>query len=251
MVNSGLLLFIILGYFLLMWGDIIEEAKITYQKLQTLLHRLEYLENQAEVNSDQLLEENLIPIFQELTSFLNSDELDLGLSILKSGTSILSLKIEAIKHYILLLSQNELITQFIENCQDDKLLCSLINQSWQTPFCLTSISSSFLFQSYKNLVAKKHTRNLNSEKKAQELTFSSEKTEKLIHTSSEEFHIELLNFYNTIIPLLPCQLSKLLQPFSKPSEYFQYFSYILHLTQEGLIQYDPSKKEFFLTEKEM
>lgn len=223
--------------------------EISHEKLRKLLNRLETLEQQAESNSDDLLEQDLIPIFQELTEFLSPDDIELGLSILKSGTTILRLKIEAIKYYIRLLSQNEMIAHFIENCSDDAILNSIIKISWRTPLYFETMAITYLLQSYKNLVENKKIKSQDLLKKPQELSFSSEKPLQVINSQTEEFQTRLMSYFNEIIPLLPCQLPKLLKSFTNPTDYFAHFSFILHLTQEGLIHYNPNTKEFNMPEK--
>ncbi|WP_457558831.1 hypothetical protein [Candidatus Harpocratesius sp.] len=215
---------------------------VNRNELQDLMKEIEELEKQANSDTDQLIDKDLIPIFHKLSSLLNPKDIDLALSILQGGTDILKLKIEAIKQYILLLSQKELIDAFLENDSDDILLNSLLTRFWISPFQISSISSKYLIKSYKNLVLEKKSRSVYSP--PSELVLTSEKCVEMFSLESKEIQEEILSFYKNILDVLPCELSVILHNYQNPSKYFRYFSYILHLTQEGFLKYDQQTKFF-------
>ena len=57
-------------------------------------------------------------------------------------------------------------------------------------------------------------------------------------------------FYVRIQPLLPCSIGNFFALARSTDEYFEYFSYFLHLLQNGLLQYDKNHQQILDREGE-
>ena len=210
--------------------------------LSIVLEKMAQIQMQVEQGHLSLLDIDLIPIFQQITENLSPEEILLGLSAMQSGTSILGLKIEEIRNFILFLSQKELIISYLTNLSSDEEYYHLLINHWETPFQLESISPEFLQSSYSALVSNKPVQIVKKASGIMDPGFQKELTELEVSQLSMKKELEI--FLTSILPQLPQTFSALLSTYTDVEEYFRHFSYILHLTQEGSLYYDSSTKSF-------
>ncbi|MHA1520455.1 MAG: hypothetical protein ACTSRK_09755 [Promethearchaeota archaeon] len=215
--------------------------------LSTVLNRMAQIQLKVEQGHLSLLDIDLIPIFQQITENLSPDEILLGLSAMQSGTSILGLKIEEIRNFIIFLSHKDLIVAYLTSLSSDEEYYHVLIDHWESPLKLAAISSEFLQSSYSSLVSNKPIR-VEKKNKSGILETGILKEFNELEVSGLSMKKELEIFLTLIIPKLPQSFSDLLSIYTAEEDYFRHFSYILHLTQEGSLYYDNSTKLFHLGE---
>ncbi len=210
--------------------------------LSTVLEKMARIQSQVEQGHISLLDIDLIPIFQQITENLSPEEILTGLSAMQSGTSILGLKIEEIRNFILFLSQKELILAYLTGISSDEEYYHVLINHWESPIQLATISSEFLQTSYSSLVSNKPIRMVKKSSGIIDTGARKEFTELEVTQLSIQKELEI--FLSSLLPLLPQTFTVLLSTYTNAEEYFRHFSYILHLAQEGSLYYDSSTKLF-------
>lgn len=209
--------------------------------LHQILKELEELQLNHDQGKISFMDQDLIPIFQNLTKHLSPDEIELGLAIMHQGTSILSLKIEEIRNFILFVSQKDLIMRYLEQSSDLEQSSLLINY-WAPPFLTFSLNSEFLFESFDSLVTNKPTRFPKPPRALLDQEIEKEVND--FEIEQETLQNELETFLISLESKLPLSFTEILTPFTDLDDYFRHFSFVLHLSQEGLLEYHPQTKTF-------
>jgi hypothetical protein len=169
-------------------------------------------------------------------------ELDIGLHIMDNGTLMLGQKVEEIKKFIFFLTQKDQILNFLSNTEDDDHLASMLTSKWRVPIILPALSSQFLSESWSKLVEHK-----SQKERVDDLKFHPdlpEKTQDVYINADQPFDVQMVSFLNSIASKLPATLDKLLEDDTTGDDYFEHFSYILHLLQCDYLTFDKNSKIF-------
>ena len=215
--------------------------------LSELLEQTEKLKIQIENGKTNLIDYNLQDLFLELKSLISPDDLETGISVMENGTLLLEEKLDEIKRFILIMAQKEKISQFLDQNQDDHILNNLLIKNWINPYEISSLSPEFLRRSWEQLVFNKTMRT--KEKVIEFHEINQEAKNRGIQFVGAPFEEKMQHYFQTIILFLPTTLDQLINTSGDKKKYFENFSYILHLLQEGYLLYDPKTKIFSIEGK--
>ncbi|MHA1583730.1 MAG: hypothetical protein ACTSVU_08470 [Promethearchaeota archaeon] len=216
--------------------------------LSELLEQTEKLKVQIENGKTNLIDYNLQDLFLELKSLISPDDLETGISVMENGTLLLEEKLDEIKRFILIMAQKEKISQFLDQNQDDhNILNNLLIQNWINPYEISSLSPEFLSRSWKQLVFNKIIRT--KEEVIEFHKINQETKNRGIQFVGAPFEEKMQHYFQTILSSLPTTIDQLINASGDKKKYFENFSYILHLLQEGYLLYDPNTKIFSIESK--
>ena len=210
-----------------------------------LLERTTQLKHQMESKHISLIEEELKSIFIDLKNLISPNDLDLGIAVMENGTLILEQKIEEVKRFINYLSQKDQIIQFLTSSATDQQLETILSQVWHCPIKIPYLSLDYINEKWIKLVKNKTQRKQNQ---FSELPAINEKSVVPLTEFTDPFEKQMQNFLIFIIPILPASLDKILNKLGDIEQYFEQFSLILHLLQEGFLHYEKKTQQFTLGE---
>ncbi|WP_371801649.1 hypothetical protein [Candidatus Lokiarchaeum ossiferum] len=209
--------------------------------LSNLLAKTTRLKDRMEMDHISLIEEDLKSIFIELKELISPSDLDLGISVMQNGTLMLEQKIEEVKRFINYLTQKDQIFQFITSTATDHQLATILSQVWHEPIQLPYLSMNYLVGNWAKLVRDKK---IHHTKSIQEISPIEKKTVGSFTDFSDPFEEQMLSYLDRIKPILPATMEEILGHFDNPDQYFEQFSFILHLLQEGYLYFNKSTQQF-------
>jgi len=213
-------------------------------KLISLLERISFLKNQVLLGKKSLLDEDLESFFVELSESVSENEIETSIQIMDNGTIILEQKLEELRDFISLISQKNQILEYLKNSSSNESFPKILNKIWQSPLLLPHFSLSFLTKSFDKLVLNKKSSNFGIIFKDKPILASPDIRE--LPEIDKPYKIKMFEYLNSIRPILPATLEGLLNKNHSIDDYYEYFSYILHLLQLGYLSYNNSSKIFFL-----
>ena len=219
------------------------------RSLKELKDRTETLREMLNRGEISLLEEDLKKIFTELKVHLQSKNISLtkGIQIMESGTELLDNKIDELTTLISILTREDHVIEFLESFESDTDLKRILNTFWRDPIRLPQFSLGFLKKSYERLVTNKPQRQSNVLDLMKE-DFD-EKPINVVENNEFEFQHQIEQYLYSIQNKFPNTLEQILEDDTEGDEYFDHFSYILHLLQNNYLIFDKKTKIFHLTEK--
>ncbi len=205
------------------------------QKLAQLLEKTKEIKNKIESQTIDLLEFNLQNIFMELNDLISKDDFEVALTIMENGTLLLGDKINEITNFISDLLNKDMVNQYFELLPSDEQLANIIKNSWFQPIIFPKLSIQYLNASWLKLVQNKK---LISHSSKRNIPVIEQKEITHFSNNVNSFEKRMKTFLNEIISDLPTNLENLLKKYQNEESYFEYFSYILHLMQNGYLIYN-------------
>lgn len=171
----------------------------------------------------------------ELKDLISPNDLDLGISIMKNGTLMLGHKIDEVKRFINFLTQKDQIFQYLTKSASDQQLEMLLSKVWHSPIQLPFLSLNHLNEAWIRLVSNKADR---QQKAVTELPMIDEKTIASLTDFRDPFEDQMQTYLTTISSTLPASLEDILGDYGDSNLYFEQFSFILHLLQDGYLYFN-------------
>ena len=217
-------------------------------KLVDLLHQAQELRLLSTEHPNALLDRDLAGFFEELKTLISPDEIEVALDIINDGTIILEEKLNQIKEFISFLTQKEKILQYLQNMPDDNILTEKISKIWISPIVVPNIAVSYLEDSWIRLIGNKSTKiKFQLPTKPPQIQT---KITTLLKTEEKMFEERLMEYLSEIQSRLPATLNIILSSEKNEQVYYEHFSMILYLLQEGFITYNPKNAIFSRRKKE-
>ncbi|MBY9018217.1 MAG: hypothetical protein KGD66_05220 [Candidatus Lokiarchaeota archaeon] len=179
-----------------------------------------------------LLELELNPIFNELKESLNVYNIFNYSQTYEKACDLLSLKFEELKNLLNHLDNDEIFMQFLKSKPNDIEIEQILGNCWREVFHLKSISPEFMIYSNRRF-SKDRLFIEKIEHVRKEQTGGSF----LLEIPRQKFTEKMMDFYNLIKNKLPCKFDELFDEIQDQMEVYEYFVYILHLLQIGLLKY--------------
>jgi hypothetical protein len=215
-------------------------------KLISLLERINFLKNQVLLGKKSLLDEDLEIFFVEFKDLISESDLETSIQIMNNGTIILEQKLNELRDFISFISQKNQILEYLKKSSSDEVFTKMLNKNWQSPLLLPHFSLSFLSKSFERLVLNKRSTNLGIIFKDKPELASPEIRE--LPEIEKPYKMKMFGYLNSIRQILPATLDDLTDDAQSIDDYYDNFSYILHLLQLGYLTYNKSSKQFFLNE---
>lgn len=206
--------------------------------LQQLYEKTQILKHQWTTGQVTLIDQNIGEIFEELRKSVEPQELETGVAVMENGTLFLGEKIHEINQFIAHLIEREKILEVLKDASDSQLN-SLLMQCWTQNITIPHLSVNFLLQSYTHLVSHKSLRKKVILPSISDLPIEHSE---IGMESGEPFEVQMNAYFAQIQPKLPCNLPRLFQNATNPTQYYELFSFFLHLLHKGLIYYNKNTK---------
>ncbi len=219
------------------------EGSILMVNLKDLIQKLSSLKSKLKNGNISLLDEHFQDLFIDLKGLITPQELPESIGVMQDGVFMLEKKIEEFERYISFLNKKDLIFNFIENCKDDGELAQVLLSNYEIPISMPHFSSGFLIESYVKLVENKKSRKSDINITHPE-DYSPHETE-LPNAFDEPFREQMITYFNTIRATLPLSLDDLLNENLDVSEYYENFTYILHLIQKDYLTYNKNDEKVY------
>jgi len=210
----------------------------SYEKL---LKKIQKIQNEFSEGKISILDEDLKKIFLDLKNITTPEKLRESINLMEGGTGLLQKKISEFEKFILILNKKEEIYTLLQNTEEDGKLSHYITQSYQNPFSIPHFSMSFLMESFQKLVKRKKKRN-----KTTSLSVPDDfkqKTGDILNVDDSTFKQNLNIFFKKIKKDLPSTLEEILRRFENVDQYYEHFTYLLHLIQKGYLYYDKEERK--------
>jgi len=218
-------------------------------KLISLLERISFLKNQVLMGKKALLDEDLESLFVEFKDLISESELETSIQIMDNGTIILEQKLEELRNFISNISQKNQILEYLKNSSSDESFTKILNKAWQSPLLLPHFSLSFLMKSFERLVLNKKSSNLDIIFKDKPILETPDIKD--LPEIDKPYKMKMFGYLNLIQPLLPATLEKIIDDNHSIENYYENFSYILHLLQLGYLSFTKNTQRFDITNKKI
>jgi chromatin segregation and condensation protein Rec8/ScpA/Scc1 (kleisin family) len=179
-----------------------------------------------------LLELELNPIFNQLKESLSVYNIFNYSQTYQQACDLLSLKFEELKNLLNHLDNDEIFMQFLKSNPNDNEIEQILGNCWRTVFHLESISPEFM--SYSN---NRFSKDRVLMEKIEHIRKEQIGGSFLLEIPKQKFTEKMMDFYKKIKKKLPCKFDELFDEIQDQLEVYEYFVYILHLLQIGLLKY--------------
>ena len=163
-----------------------------------------------------------------------------------NGTIILEQKLEELRQFISFVSQKNKMLLFFKKNPPEEIFSEILKKTWCSPLFLPQFSQIFLIKSYEKLVLKKNRRKY--ENTIERIPFLEEPGKLDLPEMDKPFKIKMLEYFRRINSILPATLELILSDDESNENYYENFSYLLHLLKLGFLTYNNTSKQFFFNE---
>ncbi|MHA2391631.1 MAG: hypothetical protein ACXAEX_06650 [Promethearchaeota archaeon] len=215
-----------------------EDYKDFSEEINGKIEEIEYKVLTGEIN---LLEVELVPIFENLKNSLNTSNIDKYSKTYENVFQLLIQKFEELKILINDLDRKEGFLEFLKGNPEDSEIHKLFDNCWIKPHTITTLSLDFLETSYKKLNVEKsyHTIIEHIDKIKVNQDF-------LLEVPEQKFTEKMLKFFNLIKNKLPCSFDEVFEDEKDQIKIYENFVYILHLLQIGKVKYQKETNYLYL-----
>ncbi|MFX1237712.1 MAG: hypothetical protein ACFFAS_20045 [Promethearchaeota archaeon] len=204
--------------------------------------KIDDLQKKVLLGKINLLDYELVPLFDELKKSITIQNLDLNSKSYKNACDLLDKKFGELKNLLSSKDSQEKFLQYLEFNPDELEIASLFNGCWSEPFNLSSMSLSFLRLS-KNKLSKKKRKGLI----IKPVMRSNAQTGKFIlEVPEQKFTDNMMDFFNSIIAKLPCFFEDIFEDDEDQIVIYEKFVYILHLLQSNKIKYQKETNTLYI-----
>lgn len=188
-----------------------------------------------------LLDFELVPIFQELKDSLNMSNLSNYSKTYIEACGLLDKKFKELKDLLNSLDEERKFTEYLESEPPDCEISELFNDCWIKTFNSAILSYKFLEESKDRLIREKPSpliiEHLQTEKTNEKF---------ILKLPKHKFTEKMLAFFDSIKEKLPCSFYEVFDEKLDQIELYNQFVYLLHLLQNGVIQYQMETNTLYL-----
>ena len=179
-----------------------------------------------------LLDLELVPLFDELKDSLTVHNLEKSSETYKNACLLLNQKFDELISMLNSLESEKQFLNYLNSNPSDLELYSLLNECWRNLFTIDAISLDFLELSQKRLGIDR-----GGPITIEHLQKAKVKDKFLLEIPKHKFTEKMMRFYNSIRKKLPCSLEDIFEDYTEQEIIYENFVYLLHLLQLGKIKY--------------
>ena len=179
-----------------------------------------------------LLDLELVPLFDELKDSLTVYNLEKSSETYKNACLLLNQKFDELISMLSSLESEKQFLNYLNSNPSDLELYSLLNECWRNLFTIDAISLDFLELSQKRLGIDR-----GGPITIEHLQKAKVKDKFLLEIPKHKFTEKMMRFYNSIRKKLPCSLEDIFEDYTEQEIIYENFVYLLHLLQLGKIKY--------------
>lgn len=194
--------------------------------------KIEEIQSKVLSGDINLLEVELVPIFENLKDSLNIRNINKYSKSYENAFQLLTRKFEELKILINDLDRKEGFLDFLKGNPKESEISKLLDNCWIKPFVITSLSLEFLEASFDKLNIEKNNQNVIEHIDRIKVT-----QDFLLEVPEQKFTEKMLDFFNHIMNKLPCSFEEIFEDEQDQIKIYEKFVYILHLLQIGKVKY--------------
>ncbi|MFX1409107.1 MAG: hypothetical protein ACFFA6_02045 [Promethearchaeota archaeon] len=205
------------------------ESKDLFDGINT---KIKEIQNQVLLGKINLLDLELVPIFNEIKDSLTINNIYNGSETFSKACILLNQKFQELQILLNSLGNEDKFLEYLESKPEDSEIYQIFEGCWRKIYNIDNLSLNFLENSKGKL----------SKRKGQSLPIEHlDKTK-----SNEDFFLELpkqrftekmIDFFNKIKSKLPCAFEGVFEEEQDQIKIYENFVYLLHLLQLGKIKY--------------
>ncbi|MFX1324251.1 MAG: hypothetical protein ACFE8N_04795 [Promethearchaeota archaeon] len=194
--------------------------------------KIEEIQSKVLSGEINLLEIELVPIFENLKHSLNIRNINKYSKSYANAFQLLIRKFEELKVLINDLDRKEGFLDYLKGNPKDSEILKMLNNCWIKPFATSSLSLQFLETSFDKLNIEKSNQNFIEHIDRIKVT-----QDFLLEVPEQKFIEKMLDFFNHIKNKFPCLFDEIFEDEQDQIEIYEKFVYILHLLQIGKVKY--------------
>ena len=199
---------------------------------EVLNNRIRDIQKKILSGKVNLLDLELVPLFDELKDSLTVHNLEKSSETYKNACLLLNQKFDELRSMLSSLESEKQFLNYLNSNPSDLELYSLLNECWRNLFTIDAISLDFLELSQKRLGIDR-----GGPITIEHLQKAKVKDKFLLEIPKHKFTEKMMMFYNFIRKKLPCSLEDIFEDYTEQEIIYENFVYLLHLLQLGKIKY--------------
>jgi len=199
---------------------------------EVLNNRIRDIQKKILSGKVNLLDLELVPLFDELKDSLTVHNLEKSSETYKNACLLLNQKFDELLSMLSSLESEKQFLNYLNSNPSDLELYSLLNECWRNLFTIDAISLDFLELSQKRLGIDR-----GGPITIEHLQKAKVKDKFLLEIPKHKFTEKMMRFYNSIRKKLPCSLEDIFEDYTEQEIIYENFVYLLHLLQLGKIKY--------------
>jgi len=199
---------------------------------EVLNNRIRDIQKKILSGKVNLLDLELVPLFDELKDSLTVHNLEKSSETYKNACLLLNQKFDELRSMLSSLESEKQFLNYLNSNPSDLELYSLLNECWRNLFTIDAISLDFLELSQKRLGIDR-----GGPITIEHLQKAKVKEKFLLEIPKHKFTEKMMRFYNSIRKKLPCSLEDIFEDYTEQEIIYENFVYLLHLLQLGKIKY--------------
>ncbi len=188
-----------------------------------------------------LLDIELVPIFNQLKESLTTYNLDRYSKTYEVACELLNQKFEELRRKLSSLNSEKKFSAFLKNNPSDEEISKLFEDCWIKIFNINSFSLDFLEESRNKLAIKK-----GESVQIEHLDRIDVSDDFLIEVPKQKFTEKMDQFYETLSSKVPCKFDEAFEGENDQAKIYQNFVYILHLLQSGKVKYQKDTNMLYI-----
>lgn len=199
---------------------------------EVLNNRIRDIQKKILSGKVNLLDLELVPLFNELKDSLTVHNLEKSSETYKNACLLLNQKFDELISMLNSLESEKQFLNYLNSNPSDLELYSLLNECWRNLFTIDALSLDFLELSQKRLGIDR-----GGPITIEHLQKAKVKDKFLLEIPKHKFTEKMMRFYNSIRKKLPCSLEDIFEDYTEQEIIYENFVYLLHLLQLGKIKY--------------
>lgn len=179
-----------------------------------------------------LLDLELVPLFDELKDSLTVHNLEKSSETYKNACLLLNQKFDELISMLSSLESEKQFLNYLNSNPSDLELYSLLNECWREIFTIDALSLDFLELSQKRLGIDR-----GGPITIEHLHKAKIKDKFLLEIPRHKFTEKMMKFYNSILKKLPCSIEDIFEDYTEQEIIYENFVFLLHLLQLGKVKY--------------
>ena len=199
---------------------------------EVLNNRIRDIQKKILSGKVNLLDLELVPLFDELKDSLTVHNLEKSSETYKNACLLLNQKFDELRSMLSSLESEKQFLNYLNSNPSDLELYGLLNECWRNLFTIDALSLEFLELSQKRLGIDR-----GGPITIEHLQKAKVKDKFLLEIPKHKFTEKMMKFYISIRKKLPCSLEDIFEDYSEQEIIYENFVYLLHLLQLGKIKY--------------
>ncbi|MFX1314762.1 MAG: hypothetical protein ACFE9T_02790 [Promethearchaeota archaeon] len=194
--------------------------------------RIKEIQNQVHYGKINLLDLELVPIFNDIKDSLTINNIYNGSETYSKACILLNQKFQELQILLNSLGNEAKLLEYLESKPEDSEINQIFEGCWRKVFNVDNLSLNFLEYSKDKLSKKKGIllpiEHLDRTKSSEDF---------FLELPKQRFSEKMIEFFNKIKSKLPCAFEGVFEEEQDQIKIYENFVYLLHLLQLGKIKY--------------